>query len=160
MPEAVQVGTILMSEWPQLFELETASYSGPWSVVKGLDGFAIDRKIRAAGWSFFFIASEVKVMFLGAPGTKKMQHAVNRILGKVTEQHFNAIEVTGIVTKTFLGLRYAVVSAHPRHVQENCYLHGPEVRRLLMSGQNVRVPSRIFRQTSCEKGSSFPSVAD
>jgi len=53
MPEAVQVGTILMSEWPQLFELETASYSGPWSVVKGLDGFAVDRKIRAAGWSFF-----------------------------------------------------------------------------------------------------------
>ncbi len=84
MPEAVQVGTILMSEWPQLFELETASYSGPWSVVKGLDGFAIDRKIRAAGWSFFFIASEVKVMFLGAPGTKKMQPAA-RILRSIAK---------------------------------------------------------------------------
>jgi len=44
-------------------------------VVKALDGFALDRKIRAAGWNFFFIASEVKVMFLGSLGAKKIQHA-------------------------------------------------------------------------------------
>jgi hypothetical protein len=160
MPQEVQVGTILMSEWPQLFGLETELYSGHWSVAKGLDGFAVDRKIRAAGWNFFFIASELKVMFLGSPGTKKLQHAVSRILGKVAAQHYNAVEVTGIVTKTFLGLPYAVVSAHPRHVQENCYLDGAEARRLLTPGQNFTLPSRILRQTSREKGASLPSSAD
>src|SRR5208282_1382462 len=126
MPQEVQVGTILISEWPQPFGLETELYSGRWSVAMGLDGFAVDRKIRAAGWNFFFIASEVK----------------------------------GIVTKTFLGLPYATLSAHPRHVQENCYLDGPEARRSLMSGQNVMLPSRILRQTSREKGASLPSAAD
>jgi hypothetical protein len=160
MPQEVQVGTILMSEWPQQFGLETELYSGPWSVAKGLDGFAVDRKIRAAGWNFFFIAAEVKVMFLGAPGTKKIRHALNRILAKVAGQHYNAVEVTGIVTKTFLGLPYAIVSAHPRHVQENCYLDGAEARRLLMAGQNVMLPSRIPRQTSREKGVALPSVVD
>ncbi|MGA7295795.1 MAG: hypothetical protein WBW53_07315 [Terriglobales bacterium] len=160
MPQAVQIGTILMSQWPQLFKLETEPYSGQWSVVKGLDGLAIDRKIRAAGWNFFFIASEVKVTFPGAPAAKKIQHAVDRILGKVATQHYNAIEVTGIVTKTFLGLPYATVSAHPRHVQENCCLDGAESRRLLASGQNVMSPSRILRQSSREKRASFPSVAD
>ena len=160
MPQEVQVGTILMSEWPQLFGLETELYSGQWSVAKGLDGFAVDRKIRAAGWNFFFIASEVKVMFLGSPGTKKIRHALSRILGNVAGQHYNAVEVTGIATRSFLGVPYAILSAHPRHVQENCYLDGPEARRLLMSGQNVMSPSRIPRQTSLEKGASSPSAAD
>jgi hypothetical protein len=130
MPQDVRVGTILMSEWPQLFGLESEPYSGHWSVVKALDGFAIERKIRAAGWNFFFIASEVKVMFFGAVGAKKIQHALHRILGKVAHQHFNGLEVAEIVPKRFLGMPYAIVSAHSRHVQKNCYLDDAEARRL------------------------------
>jgi hypothetical protein len=130
MPQEVHVGSILTSEWPPLFGLESEPYSGRWSVVRALDGFALDRKIRAAGWNFFFIAAEVKVMFLGALGAKKIQHALHRILGKVSRQNFNGLEVTGIVAKRFPGLPYAVVSAHSRHVQRSCYLDGAEVRRL------------------------------
>jgi hypothetical protein len=136
MPQEVQVGTILMSEWPPFLGLglrseglESEPYLGHWSVVKALDGFALDRKIRAAGWNFFFIASEVKVMFLGSLGAKKIQHALHRILGKVSHQHFNGLEVTGIVAKRFLGLPYAIVSAHSRHVQQSCYLDPAEVRQ-------------------------------
>jgi hypothetical protein len=134
MPQEVQVGTILMSEWPHFLGLESEGleserYSGHWSVVKAFDGLALDRKIRAAGWNFFFIAAEVKVMFFGALGAKKIQQAVNRILGKVSRQNFNGLEVTGIVAKRFLGLPYAVVSAHSRHVQPTCYLDAPEVRQ-------------------------------
>src|SRR6202165_4799217 len=138
MPQEVRVGTILMSQWPPFLglglglpseALESEPYSGQWSVVKGLDGFALDRKIRAAGWNFFFIASEVKVMFLGSLGAKKIQHALHRILGKVSRQHFNGLEVTGIVAKRFLGLPYTIVSAHSRHVQQSCYLDGAEVRQ-------------------------------
>ncbi len=129
MPPEVHLGTILMSEWPPLLGLESEPYSGHWRVIKALDGFALDRKIRAAGWNFFFIAAEVKVMFIGALGTNKIQHALHRILGKVKHQHFNGLEVTGIVAKRFLGLPYAIVSAHSRHLQQNCYLDGVEVRR-------------------------------
>jgi hypothetical protein len=39
---------------------------GNWSVVRALDGFALDRKIHAAGWNFFFMAAEVRVMFFGS----------------------------------------------------------------------------------------------
>jgi hypothetical protein len=129
MTPEVQVGTILMSEWPPLLGLDSEPYLGNWSIVKALDSFALDRKIRATGWNFFFIASEVKVMFFGALGTKKIQQALHRIMGKVSRQHFNGLEVTGIVAKRFLGFPYAVVSAHSRHVQQNCYLDGTEVRR-------------------------------
>jgi len=160
MAQGVQVGTILLSQRPQFFGLNSEPYSGPWSVVKGLNGFALDRKIRAAGWNFFFIASQVKVMFLGAPRANKIQRAVNRILGRVSEQHYNSLEVTGIVTRHLLGMPYTVVSGHPRHLQPSCYLDGAEARRSLTPDQNSTLPSRILRQTSGEKGVALPSVAD
>jgi hypothetical protein len=113
----------------RLLGLEAEPYSGNWSLVKALDGFALDRKIHAAGWNFFFMAAEVKVMFFGAIGAKKIQNALKRILGKVRPQHFNSLEVTGIVAKRFLGMPYAIVSAHSRHVQQSCYLDSAEARR-------------------------------
>ncbi|MFZ3265502.1 MAG: hypothetical protein WA172_15965 [Terriglobales bacterium] len=128
MPQEIEVGTILMSGWPQLFGLEGESYSGNWSVVKVLDAFALDRKIRVAGWNLFFVASEVKSMFIGAPGTVKIRRALNCILDKVSKQHFNGLQVTGIVAKHFWGVPYTVVSAHSRHVQQSCNLDGIEAR--------------------------------
>jgi hypothetical protein len=42
----------------RLLGLESEPYSGNWSLVKVLGGFALDRKIHAAGWNFFFMAGE------------------------------------------------------------------------------------------------------
>lgn len=132
MTPTFKAGTILIEERPlitQLLGLETEPCSGYWTVIKALDGFALGRKIQAAGWNFFFIATEVKVRFLGTLGTKKIQKALKRILAKVRHQNFNALEITGIVAKRFLGVPYATVSAHSRHIQQSCYLDGAEERR-------------------------------
>lgn len=130
MSQEVRVGTILTSEWPQFFGLESEPYSGHWSVVKAFDSLALDRKIRAAGWNLFFIASEVKVVCFGVQRANRIQVALDRILAKLRHQGFNGLEVTGIVAKHFLGFPYTVVSAHSRHLQKSCYLDGAEVRRL------------------------------
>ena len=132
MPQEVQVGTILMKESPvmtQFFELESEPYSGNWSLIKALDGFALNRKIHAAGWNFFFMATELRVVFLGALGAKKIQNALNRVLGKVKGQNFNCLEVTGIVAKRFLGMPYTMVSAHSRHIQQSIYMESAIPRR-------------------------------
>jgi hypothetical protein len=132
MPPPVQVGAILIEEWPLMTQfpgLESEPYSGNWSLVKVLDGFALDRKIRASGWHFFFMAAEARATFLGAIGAKKIQKALKRILRKVKLQNFNGLEVTEIVAKRFLGVPYVIVSAHCRHVQQSCYLDSPEARR-------------------------------
>jgi hypothetical protein len=132
MTPTVQVGTILIADRPlitQFLGLESEPYSGKWGVVHGFDGFALDRKIHAAGWNFFFMAAEVKVMFFGSLGTTKIRNAVRRILAKVRPQSFNSLEVTEIVAKRFLGMRYAIVSAHSRHIQPSCYLDRAETRR-------------------------------
>ena len=44
----------------ELLGLESEPYSGQWTLLKALDVCALDRKIRAAGWNFFFMATEVK----------------------------------------------------------------------------------------------------
>jgi hypothetical protein len=128
----VQVGTILMKEWPGMarrFQLESEPCSGNWNLVKTLDGVSLDRKIHAAGWNFFFMAAEVKVMFFGVLGAAKIQNALQRILAKVKPQHFNGLEVTGIVASHFLGVPYVTVSAHSRHMQQGCYLDSSEARQ-------------------------------
>jgi hypothetical protein len=132
MTPTLNIGTILIEDRPLITKflgLESEPCSGKWSVVRGLDGFALDRKIHAAGWNFFFMAAEVKVMFFGALGRAKIQNALQRILVKVRPQSFNCLEITGIVAKRFLGVSYATVSAHSRHIQPSCYLDGAEERR-------------------------------
>jgi hypothetical protein len=132
MPPDIKVGAILIEDWPmatQFLGLESKPYSEKWSLVKVLDGFALDRKIHASGWNFFFMATQVKAMFFGTPGAQKIQNALKRIFGKVKRQHFNAVEVTEIVTRRFLGVPYSMVSAHSRHIQQSCYLHNTEARR-------------------------------
>jgi hypothetical protein len=113
----------------EVLGLESEPYSGNWSVIKALDGFALDDKIHAAGWNFFFIAEEVKVLFFGVIRARKVQDAVKRIFGKVRPQNFNCLEVTGIVAKRFCGIPYVTVSAHSRHIQESSQLDDIERRR-------------------------------
>ena len=133
MTASVQVGTILMENRPvmaQSLDLESVPYSANWGVFTALDGLAINRKIQAAGWNFFFMAAEVKVMFFGALGAKRIHSALRRLLEKVKPLNFNCLEVTGIVAKQFLGVHYTVVSAHSRHIQQSCYLDGAHARRM------------------------------
>ena len=127
MPSAVQVGSILIEKhllMSQALALESEPYSGNWNLVKGLDAFTLDRQIRAAGWNFFFMAADVKVSFFGAISAEKIHHALQRIREKVKLQHFNGLEITGIAVRHFLGLPYATVSAHSRHIQQGCQLDG------------------------------------
>jgi len=114
----------------QLLSLESEPCSEEWSLLKVLDGSALDRKIHAAGWNFFFLATEVKVMFLGSLGTGKLQKAVKRILEKVKQQQFNGLEVTEIVARHFFGVPYVTVCAHSRHMQKSCYLDSALARQI------------------------------
>lgn len=132
MTPTAEVGSILIEGWPlmtQLRDVTSEPYCGNWSLLKVLSGSAFDRSVRASGWNFIFMAGELKATFFGAPGAKRIENAVKRILGKMKPQNFNGLAVTRIVAKRFLGIPYATVSAHPCHLQQSCYLDGAEERR-------------------------------
>ena len=131
MPSAVQVGTILMKAWPgmpQLILFEPEPRLGEWSMAR-VDALTLDRKIHGAGWNFFFMAAEVRTMFFGSVSASKVQGALKRILAKVKQEHFNALEVTAIVARHFLGVPYVTVSAHSRHLQHSSNLDSAEIRQ-------------------------------
>ena len=132
MTATIQVGTVLIEDRPamaQALDLQCEPYAANWGALNALDVVGLNRKIRAAGWNFFFMAAERRVMFLGAIGAKKIQSALQRMLEKLRPLNFNCLEVTGIVARRFLGVPYTVVSAHSRHIQQSCYLDSADERR-------------------------------
>ena len=131
MTPRIQVGAILIEDRPlvtQILDLESEPYSGNWSVVKAMDGFALDRKIHAAGWNFFFMAEEVKATVFGSLAAKSIQKALKRIFLKVRKQNFNCLEITKMVENRFLGVPYITVYAHPRHIQQGGLLDSAKLR--------------------------------
>jgi hypothetical protein len=90
LPIHVHVGAILIDETPRITQLlgfESEPYSGNWRLVRALSGFSLESKIRASGWNFFFIATEVKAVIIGELAANKIQNALKRILQKVRGQH-------------------------------------------------------------------------
>jgi hypothetical protein len=132
MTPLVQVGTVLIGEesprMAEVLALQSEPYFGNWSVLKVLDSFTLDRKIHAARWNFLFMADEIKSSFFGAIGEAKIKEALRQIAQKVSHQNFNCLEVTAIVAKRFLGVPYATVSAHSRHIQQSYRLDALETR--------------------------------
>ena len=112
---------------------EIGGGSTSWTVSR-----SIERSMPWDGISFS-MAAEIKVMFFGALGAKNIQNALQRILGRVKAQDFNCLEVTGIIAKRFLGVPYATVSAHSRHIQQSCQLDNIEQRQA-----NQQEPSDSF----------------
>ena len=125
MTQQVQAGSVLIAdrlEGLRAVHIESDPYGRHWSLVRHLSGFDFDRMICRAGWNFFFLAGEVTATFLGGLTPGRIRKALTGILGRVSHQHFNCLEVTAIRARSFLGLPYTTISAHWRHIQQDCRL--------------------------------------
>ncbi len=125
MARAFKTGTILIKDGtllPDALQIESEPCATGWRIVKNIDASALGRKIHEAGWSFFCVAGEVKGTILGIDGQVAVRRAVKRILANLKLERFNGLEITQVEVKRFLGLPYARVCAHSRHIQENPFL--------------------------------------
>ena len=134
MDENLTAGTILIKEGTPLPEgigLESAAFTAGWRSAPGLNSAQLDHRIRDAGWTYFFMAGETKVLVFGADREATRREAVRRILAKPEAEQFNSLEITSVASKRFLGLSYVTVSAHWRHIQEGLMLfHSkPRIKR-------------------------------
>jgi len=114
----IQRGTLL----PDALLLESEPFTHGWRVVKSLDGYGLNRKISSVRWIFFYLAGEIQVTIFGAYGPAKVRRAAKRILSKRKLEPFNALEITDVVRKRFLGIPCTTVIAHSRHIQESWFL--------------------------------------
>ena len=102
---------------PATHSVESEKFLPGWRVVKNLDSDALARSIEDADWHSFYLAGEIKatVFGLNRPGT--LRRAVKSVLAKQRLQKFNCLEVTGVVSKRFLGIPFVSITAHSRHIQ-------------------------------------------
>lgn len=122
MADKIKTGSIFIKEGallPESFRLESEPYVKGWGSVRELDGFGLDRKILKAGWTFFFLAWEVRATGFGFEGEEAKRRAVRRILAKLKYGRFNCLQITQVAAKHFLMLECVTVSGHPRHISES-----------------------------------------
>ena len=121
----MQTGTLI----PRSLGVQTEACSPGWKWVTNLDGDSFDRKVRNAGWSFFFLAAKIQVIVWGHWTDKLVGKAVRRVLTRARPAQFNCPEVTELSARRFCGIPYVHLSAHSRHIQEGMVLRGIAERR-------------------------------
>ncbi len=133
MAEKINTDTILIKEGtllPEGLQLESDPYLKGWRLVKNLGSSGMDRKLCAAGWTFFYMAGEVNAMAFGSDSEKTTRRAVKEVLANMKSDRFNGLEISRVAAKSFLWLPYVTVAGHARHIQESIYLfhakHIPE----------------------------------
>jgi hypothetical protein len=117
--DEIKSGTILIeggATLPKALSLQTSPYSSGWTVVTSSRS-EFEKDINLAGWTFFFLAGNIEATVFGFDKQKAVRTAIDRIITDVKAQDCNCLEITQVKMKSFLGLPYACVSAHSRHVQ-------------------------------------------
>jgi hypothetical protein len=127
MTDAITVGTILIEKgarMPASLGLESAPYSSGWTSVSNMDRKELDRELDRSGWTFFFMAGEMKITAIGRDREAAVRRAVNRVITNVESHKCNCLEITQVSAHSFLGVPYVSVCAHARHIQEGAEFSG------------------------------------
>ena len=107
MSNILRVGALFMQAGtfvPRSLGVETEACSPGWKWITNLDGDSFDRKVRNAGWSFFFLAAKIQVIVLGHWTDKLVGKAVRRVLTRARPAQFNCLEVTELSARRFCGI--------------------------------------------------------
>lgn len=124
--EDIVAGSVLIKSglrMPESVRFASKQY-GSWKLLAGIDGFAAERKLSEAGWNFFFLVPEIRRSALSSNRSKALRRALKKIVSTTEAQNFNTLEIVEVTTRRFLGLHYAKVIAHPRHIKRSPFLRG------------------------------------
>ena len=126
MTDTITAGSILIENGirlPASLREQSESTSNGWAAIKGARP-ALEKAMQEAGWTFFFMAGEVKATVIGFDRQKALHAALKRLIADVKSQRCNSIEITQILDKSFCRVPYVSVSAHPRHLQKGMRFSG------------------------------------
>ena len=130
MPNKIEAGTVLVQQSALLHSLGTRgeTYSDEWCSLGTQESAELDRKLRAAGWNFFFMADKLRTVVPPWGGEKTLRAGVKRLLARTSAQQFNCMQLSNILRERFLGIPFVSVVAHARHVQQGSRIESLEQR--------------------------------
>src|SRR5689334_9849702 len=118
----ITAGTLLIQKGtpiPQFFQIGIDRYPNAWMpVTTNSNVHEFEKELATAGWTFFYMAGEIRTIAFGFDKPKMIDVALRRLMANVTLQKCNCLEIDKVATHSFLGLPYVSVSAHARHIQE------------------------------------------
>jgi len=126
MTDTIAAGSILIEEGTQLpnsVMLQNESQSNGWAALNGARS-AFEKEIQEAGWTFFFMAGEIRTTVFGFDKQRTLRAALKRLITNVKSHKCNSIEITHVTAKSFFKVPYLSVSAHPRHLQKGLVFAG------------------------------------
>jgi hypothetical protein len=157
--EDIRAGSVWIksdARLPESARFESKQY-GHWKLLTRMDGFAVERSLSEAGWHFLFMVPGITIGALSSSRNGAIRRALKRILAAVEEQDFNGLEIVEITTRSFLGLHYARVVAHPRQVQNSPFVRDLDpyrVTRTVWDSERIlrnRI-KRDLRRIEAERG--------
>lgn len=120
MAEAKREKMILFREnalLPPDLAMESDLFVPGWRIVKNLDGFALQRKLKESNWNFAHMAGEGKARVVGRTRDKALVKGVQMILAELRGRRFNSLEITVVAMKRLFGMTYLSIAAIPRHFE-------------------------------------------
>jgi hypothetical protein len=113
-------GTLLIAEdalLPEPSPQDSHSIGNGWARIT--NNLVLEKKLAAAGWSFFYMAGMIRSRVFGFERNGIMQTAVKRLLAKAASEKCNCLEIDHIAMGSFCGLPFVTVLAHSRHIQQS-----------------------------------------
>ncbi len=120
--------------------------SNGWISVGKADRPGLEVSIRQAGWTFFYLAGEIRATVFGLDRHETVGKAVKRLITNVKARDLNCLEITRVATSTFLGVPYATVAGHARHIQKGLMLP-----RAITRPDEAGSPPAMRSSTRCQR---------
>jgi len=121
MTNKMKNGTLIIAEGtvvPDELKLESHPYAESWRIVTNYEGYGLNRHLSRAGWTFLYMAQELKVTAFGFATERTFRKAFTTILKKLHSPKFNCLEIIEATPRRFLGFPYVSVSGHARLIQQ------------------------------------------
>jgi hypothetical protein len=122
MTDEIRLGTMLIedgSHMPAILSVSTEHYSAGWSSIMGFTSAQLGKEIEKAGWTFFYMAGEIRTSGFGFSDQSRMDRALAYVIEVVEREHCNCLEITKVRQRSCLGLHWTSLIAHARHIQKS-----------------------------------------
>ena len=124
-------GALLITEdtlLPDPSRGDSVSIGNGWARIT--NNQALQKKIAASGWTFFYMAGAMRATAVGFDHQKSVRTAVERLLANVTRQNCNCLQIDQITMHSFCGIPSVNVLAHSRHIQQASTFFNANARQL------------------------------
>src|ERR1700760_3220119 len=128
MIDRIRLGTMLIADGtltPESLVVGTEPYSAGWSSTTKFTSAELGRALERAGWTFFYMANEVRTTGFGFNNQSRTARAVAHAINAVRRENCNCLEITQMRRRSFMGLSYTSLVAHARHIQKSQRFHDP-----------------------------------